>query len=89
MISSRNLTFEWAGPHGRKFKWTFEQLVSSECAKKTFKATNQLYSKITSENQELSKNFYQKTFHSLGVPYRMIRHNGETSSTDVVLVKFR
>ena len=78
IVSSRNHAFEWARHCGRKLKWTPEQLVewkkplnyySSECIKKTFEATTQLYLEITSENQELSKNFYRERFHAfLGVP---------------------
>ena len=69
MVSSRNLAFEWTRPWGKKFKWTPVQLAewkkrlnyySSERIKKTFEVTTQLYSEITSENQELPKKFYQE-----------------------------
>ena len=82
MVYSWNGAFEWARPHGRKFKWTLDQLVkwkkhlnyySSDHIKKTFKTTTQLYPEVTSENEEILKNFYQKRFDALVAPYRMIK----------------
>ena len=94
MISSRNHAFEWFRPHGKKFKWTSEQLIekclnyySTEHIKKIFEATTQLYPEIISENQQLSKIFYLERFHALRMSYQMISCDRETFSIDMVPVK--
>ena len=50
---------------------------------KMSESTTQLNPEITSDNQELQKNFYQKQLHAVGMPCR----NVKTFLTDMVLKK--
>ena len=93
MITVCKCAFNWSRPGGCKFNWSLEQLAewkiclnffNVERTKKTFQAMTQLYPNVPHKNEDLPKNFYSEWFQALGVPFRMIRRNGETISADII-----